>query len=145
MTEQETKDWQTAVMKASLNFSTLCVELEHAACASGSLVCTFDQDETFSVMVKAAKESKLYSLNNIRFANRHARALLLYVMDVCLSSQECVPKADEPATKKRGRGAAAPSVPLSIPRMRAFYLNTPLTWDNVSTSRTVDAIVAFLE
>ena len=145
MTEQETKEWKTAVMKASLNFSTLCVELEHAASATGSLTFAFDEeDDTCCITVKATKDSKLLSLDQNRIATRHVRGMLLYAMDLCISSQESGFKTEEPV-KKRGRGGSAATVTPSIPRMRAFYLNTPLTWDNVSTSRTIEAIVAFLE
>ena len=135
---EEIKNWQMAVTKASLSFSTLNVELEMCGNATGSLVFAFDADDSCIITVNASSGAKLLELNNTRVKTKHVRAMLLFLLG-CLSQND----AEEPV-KKRGRAVkTAPAI--AAPRMSASFANTPIAWTDISDTQTIDTIVAFLD
>lgn len=139
--------WQMQVAKASLSFSTLNVELKDCGAGTGSAVFAFDQDDSCMLSVHANSGTKLLELNNTRVKTKHVRAMLLFMFGFlsCVANE-----ADEPV-KKRGRQTkntttttTTPAV-VSAPHMSASFANTPIRWDDISNTNTIDTMIAFLE
>lgn len=137
--ESEIADWKNEVMKATLVFDTIVVQMH--ACGTNDCSLTLQlSDEGLKVSVDSGCLSVM-RLNNVWFQCSKIRALLLYLYGFLPPISNDEPDEELVVTKKRGRQTKPQTKPK--PRMSVSFKNTPIEWMDF-TPVHLNAVEAFL-